>query len=161
MSRSLKRLVWNTEYEYNIFQKLHTRKVVSKEITKCDVFRFYVVKSHNSFLLGVNNYLVFTPLEPFLIFFFFKASYLEEKDTSLEFEFMEHYLGNAVYFEMLTISFFKFALNSGYQRNISMFAALVFLCCYWRCLVNVQLSKLGKQGRNVDLHNRMIQNRHR
>ena len=55
---------------------------------------------------------------------------MEEKDTSLEFEFMEHYLGNAIYFQMLTISFFKLALNSGYQRNISMFAALVFLCCY-------------------------------
>ena len=38
--------------------------------------------------------------------FFVKTSYLEEKDTSSEFEFMEHYLGNVVYFQMLIISFF-------------------------------------------------------
>ena len=56
------------EYECINFQELHTRKIVSKENTKCDAFRFYVVKSHNSFSLGVNNYRLFTLKEPFLIF---------------------------------------------------------------------------------------------
>ena len=63
--------------------------------------------------------------------FFFKACYLDEKDTLSEFEIMEHYSGDAVYIQMLTISFFQFALNSRCQRNIfAMFATLVSPCCY-------------------------------
>ena len=40
---------------------------------------------------GVNNYRVFTSKEPFAKILFFKACYLEEKNTLPEFEFMEHY----------------------------------------------------------------------
>ena len=40
---------------------------------------------------GVNNYRVFTSKEPFTKILFFKACYLEEKNTLPEFEFMEHY----------------------------------------------------------------------
>ena len=63
MSRSLKRFL-NTN-----ISTFKSCKIVSKENTKCDAFRFYVVKSHNSFSLGVNNYRLFTLKEPFLIFF--------------------------------------------------------------------------------------------
>ena len=50
-------------------------------------------------------------LKEHFVNFFFKACYMEEKDTSSEFEFMKH-SGDAVYIQMLTISFFQFALNS-------------------------------------------------
>ena len=72
--------------------------------------------------------------------FFFEACYLEEKDTLSEFECMEHYSVDAVYIQMLTITFFQFALNSRYQGTIFvMFSALVSPCpcCYWRCLLTL------------------------
>ena len=95
-------------------QELHTREIVSKENTKWDTSRCYVGKSYNSFSLEVNKQLCAYSKRTFREFlgFFFEACYLEEKDTLSEFECMEHYSVDAVYIQMLTITFFQFALNS-------------------------------------------------
>ena len=70
------------EYEYIIFQELHTREIVSKENTKCNASRgVFFVKLRNAFLLEVNNYREFTLKEERFVKNFFTKFIIWKKKT--------------------------------------------------------------------------------
>ena len=72
---------------------------------------------------------------------FFSKLVIWKKKTSYQSSNLWNIFREMRYTCMLTILFFQFALNSRYQRNIFvMFAALVSPCCYWRCLLKIQLT---------------------